>query len=57
MNDKACIVILISPKFIPKGQTNNIPGNGLAPSRQQVSVGTNGGLVKDVYMRHSDLMS
>ena len=50
-------MILISPKFIPKGQTNNIPVNGLAPSRQQVSVGTNGGLVKDVYMRHSDLMS
>ena len=48
---------VMSPKFVPKGQTNNIRGIGLAPNRQQATVWAHGVLVKDAYMRHSDLTS
>ena len=35
MNDRFCILIQISPKFVPKGLVDNISGNGLAQNRWQ----------------------
>ena len=46
MNEKFCILIGISLKFVPKSPINNIPSsigldNGLAPTRRQAIVWSN----------------
>ena len=46
MNEKFCISIPISLKFVPKGPIVSIgSGNGLAPIRCQAIIWTNGSLV------------
>ena len=44
LNENEWISIKISPKFVPKGQINNIPSdNGLAPARRQAIIWSNDG--------------
>ena len=40
-------------KFVPKGSINNIPDDGLAPTRRQAIIWTDDGYITDAYMRHS----
>ena len=59
LNENVWISINISWKFVPKGPiTSNIgSGNGLAPTRRQAIIWTNGGKITDAYMQHSASMS
>ena len=45
MNEKFCILIKISLKFVPKGPIHNNPAfgldNGMAPNRHQAFIWTN----------------
>ena len=43
LNENIWILIQISMKFVPSGQTNNIPDNSLAPTRLQAIIWTNDG--------------
>ena len=47
VNEKFCILIKISPWFVPKGPIDNNPSigldNGIAPNRQQAIIWTNVG--------------
>ena len=41
-NEKFCVLIQVSPQFVPKGLIDNKPtGNGLVPNRQQAITWTN----------------
>ena len=61
LNENVWISITISWTFVPRGPMNNFViiglDNGLAPTRWQAIIWTNGGYFIDAYMLHSASMS